>query len=88
MKNKLTDLNDHLFAQLERLGDEDLTADDMEKEISRTDAIVKVSEQVINNANIALRGAALMAEYGGDFKNLMPMIEGNKDVTPHEKPKK
>lgn len=75
MKNKLTDLNDHLFAQLERLSEEDLTPAQLEQEVLRTDAIVKVSEQVINNANIALRGAALVAEYGGEFKNMLPMIE-------------
>jgi len=79
MKNKLTDLNDHLFEQLERLNDEDLTAEQIAKEVSRTDAIVKVSEQIISNATVALRGAELMAEYGGKgtFEHLLPMIGGN-----------
>lgn len=79
MKNKLTNLNDHLFAQLERLSEEDLTPEALVKEISRTDALVKVSEQIISNASLALRGAELVAEYGGKgtFEHLLPMIEGN-----------
>ena len=28
-KNKLTDLNDHLFAEMERLSDEDLSLEDV-----------------------------------------------------------
>lgn len=76
MKNKLSDLNDHLFMQLERLGQDDLTADDIAKEMTRTDALVKVSEQIISNANLALRGAALVAEYSGkgEFEHLLPMM--------------
>lgn len=88
MKSKLSDLNDHLFAQLERLGDEGLTADDIAKEMTRTDALVKVSEQIISNANLVLRGAALMAEHGGKdaLEGLLPMMGGSKKAI--EGPKK
>lgn len=87
MKNKLIDLNNHLFAQLERLSEEGLTADALAVEVSRTDALVKVSEQIIGNVTLALRGAELLAEYGGkgSFEHLLPtmgkepnMIEGPK----------
>lgn len=80
MRNKLIDLNDHLFAQLETLSDEDLTPEELAREITRTDAIVKVSTQIINNANTVLRGAELVAEYGGKYQHLLPMHEGQKDV--------
>ena len=39
MKNTLGDLNNHLFAQLERLGDEDLKDDALTEEIERAKAI-------------------------------------------------
>lgn len=64
MKNKMTDLNDHLFAQLERLGDEDLTAEQIEREAKRGEAIVSVAEQVIRNAELQLRAATLLAANG------------------------
>lgn len=78
MKNKLIDLNNHLFMQLERLGDEDLSNEELEKEIKRTKALTDVSEQIIENANTALRAAKLAAEYGGDYEGMLPMIEGKK----------
>lgn len=70
MKNKLTDLNDHLFAQIERLGDEDLKKDDLDVEITRTKAITSVASQIINNAKVALEAETLKQEYGmsGSFK--------------------
>ena len=63
MKNKLSDLNDHLFAQLERLSDEDLKGDELKSEIERGKAITGVAREVISNANTVLRAAELKAEY-------------------------
>lgn len=54
MKNKLTDLNNHLFAQLERLGDEDLDSEKLKDEIARSKALTAVSSQIVNNARLAL----------------------------------
>lgn len=75
MKNKLIDLNDHLFEQLERLNDESLTTEQIVREVTRTDAMVKVSEQIISNANLVLRGAELVAEYGGKYEHLLPLYK-------------
>lgn len=65
IKNRLIDLNDRLFAQLERLSDEGISADDLAKEIQRTDAEVKVSAQIIDTANVAFASAKLIVEAGG-----------------------
>ena len=63
------DLNAVLFAQLERLSNPDLRGEDLEAELQRTDAIEKVSEQVIKNNNMRLSAAKLVAEYRG-IKNI------------------
>ena len=79
MKNKLTDLNNHLFMQLERLGDEDLDAEKIELEAKRADAMVQVADQIIQNANLQLKAATLIANHGDRFKPMLPMIEGPKE---------
>lgn len=62
MKNKLPDLNNHLFAQLERLGDEDLKGEKLQAEINRSKAISSVSAQIINGASLALRAQNMLHE--------------------------
>lgn len=54
MKNKLTDLNDYLFAQLERLGDESLSDEAIANEIKRTSAVVSVADKIVDNARLQL----------------------------------
>jgi hypothetical protein len=78
VKNKLSDLNNHLFAQLERLGEEDLTAEQIEAEAKRADAIVDLSDQILRNADLHLKAATLIANHGERFHDKLPMIEAPK----------
>jgi hypothetical protein len=54
MKNTLGDLNNHLFAQLERLSDEELTGDKLIEEMNRAKSITAVANQIINNGSLVL----------------------------------
>lgn len=74
MKNRLIDLNDHLFAQLERLSEENLTPEQIAAEVKRTDAIVDVSDQIVRNADLQLKAAALVALHGDRFRANVPML--------------
>jgi len=53
-KNQLIHLNDHLFAQLERLSDEDIKGDDLKEEIERSKAVSTVGRVIIDNARLVL----------------------------------
>ena len=69
MRNKLTDLNNYLFEQLERLNDDDLSEEEFKREIARSKAVTDVSNAIINNANIALKGAKFLEEQGYNINN-------------------
>ena len=76
MKNTLGDLNNHLFAQLEKIGDEELTGDELESEIKRTEAMAKISEQIIKTGELQFKAMVHMDEYGYDRKKVVPeMLE-------------
>ena len=76
MKNKMTDLNDHLFAELERLGDEDLTDEKLKFEIDRARGVSAVAGRIIENARLSLEATKLTVEYGrGTNLKLPPMLE-------------
>jgi len=66
MKNKLSDLNDHLFAQIERLSSEDLTPEQLDREAKRGAALVAVADQIIRNAGLKIQAAKILSDHGLD----------------------
>jgi len=63
MKNKIEDLNNYLFEQLERLQDDSLNDDQMQQEINRSRAVTSVASQIIQLGDLSLRATKLRAEY-------------------------
>ena len=59
MKNKMTDLNNHLFLQLEKLLDSDLSDDELKKEIARAGAVSSIAANIIQNANTAIKAMSI-----------------------------
>lgn len=74
MSGSLADLNAHLFAQLERLDVENLTPEQIEAEVARTDAIVKVADKITENSKVALAAAKLYAEHRDVILPHLPLI--------------
>ena len=83
MKNTLTDLNNHLFEQLERLNDEDLSDEQIEMELKRAEGMTKVAAQIIQNGELAYKTMVHMDEYGyylDKNRTIPPMLtNGGKD---------
>lgn len=74
MKNKLVDLNNHLFAQLERLSEEDLNDEQLEKEIKRSESMNKIARAIIDNGSLALKVIKYADEngYGKNNQKSLP----------------
>ncbi len=81
VKNKLIDLNNHLFEQLERLNDENLKGEELEEEIQRSKSVTDVAQTIINNGELMLKAQKHYDEYGIQYKqeNTMLLGEGNKN---------
>lgn len=74
MRNTLSDLNNHLFEQIERLNDTELQDDGLEKEIKRSDAITKIAKTIIDNGALALQTKKHLDEYGDGSRCDVPLL--------------
>lgn len=64
MKNTLTDLNDYLFEQLERVSSTEITPDELDIQIKKTESVVKIAEQIIANGELAFKTMRHVDAYG------------------------
>jgi len=77
MKNRLPDLNNHLYAQLERLGQEDMTAEQIDTETKRSNAVVAVADQILRHATLQVQAAKILSDHGIDPTTHLPQVEVN-----------
>jgi hypothetical protein len=76
-KNRLSDLNDHLSAQIERLSQEDLTTEQIDTEVKRGNGIVAAADQILRHATLQVQAAKIMSDHGHDPASYLPKVEVN-----------
>ena len=79
MNNTLMDLNNYLFEQIERINDDTLTDDELDRELRKTDSIVKVSEKIIQNGELAFKTMQHMDEYGYGTQRAIPKMLSSRE---------
>lgn len=77
MKNKIQDLRDHLFEQMERLNDDNLSAEDLQKEIQRATAMSELGKVIVDSAKTQV----LAAKWAGGGKGIKTISEGSEEFT-------
>jgi hypothetical protein len=80
-KNRLFDLNDHLFEELERLNDEELKGEALQEERERAKAIANIAQRIINNGELAFKTIKYYNECGEIDKIPKPLQIGEKNET-------
>lgn len=76
MRNTLGDLNNHLFAQLERLSDEELTGEKLQEEMKRAKAVSLVASQIIKNGSLVLQAIKAADDRNSADTSVPRMLEG------------
>ena len=78
MKNSIQDLNNYLFEQMERIMEDGISDEELERELKKTDAVTRISGQIINNAELVYKSFKLQVEMGYDAE--VPKILEDKDA--------
>ena len=81
MKNKLTDLQNHLFEMIEKLNDDTLTGEGLDQEIKRSLAINELAKTAVTNGALMVKAADTLYGIDTDMKldlELLPLIPGGK----------
>lgn len=72
MKNKLTDLQNHLFEMIEKLNDDDLKGEELDNEIKKAMAINELARTAVQNGALMVKAADTL--YGLPVSDQLPLI--------------
>ena len=79
VKNTLVDLHNMLMEQIERLNDDELSDDDLDKEVKRTDSMVKIGKVICDNSANMIAAQKIVADAGGYVPPQRILIGDNED---------
>lgn len=79
-KNKIEDVRNHLFAQLERLGDDAAMKNPiaLERELKRAAAIKDVAQVIVNSAKVEVDALKVLGGKGSEFIPTEKQLGGGK----------
>lgn len=68
-RNKMQDLRDHLFSAIERIDDDELNDDQLQKELDKAKVVAQIGSVIINSAKVEI-----------DFMKSTGMISSNSEL--------
>ena len=76
MQNKMTDLKNHLFEQMENLLDKDVCKDKetTESEIGKTNAMIGLAGQIIEIGRLQVQAVKVANDCNVDYKDMSSML--------------
>lgn len=72
MRNTLGDLNNYLFEALERVTDDELPPEQLEREISRSQAVTSIAEAIIKNGELVFKAV----KHADEWDKAVPTMLG------------
>ena len=74
--DKLKDLNYYLFEQLDRISNDDLQGEELDRELARAKAITDTATQIIKQSQTQLRAAELFVKAGKELPDTAHSLLG------------
>lgn len=74
-KNRLSDLQDHLFEQLERMNDDGLKGEQLQEEIERSKSMSGIAKDITANAKLVLDAQKAAWEWNKAPGDIPKMLE-------------
>jgi hypothetical protein len=76
-RNKISDLNNHLFSQLEKLNDDNLTGNELTMECKRAKAMSSIATQILNSTRLTLEAMKMVNNDSVNRNDIPTLLQNN-----------